>query len=251
VPAGLDGNADPIVTVERDAVLGVVTATILGLGAGRQLVGVDGRSGVGKSTLADEIAQRLMAEGVEVVRSTTDSFHRPRGERMAAGPTSADGYYRDSHQLDAIVADLLSPFAAGSARVRTAAFDEPTDEALDEWRDVGADAVMVFDGLFLHRPELIDHWSLSVYVEADRRRDEEWLGFLLGDLPEGPAAAASMLDDRLTRARWPRYRDGWQLYLEEVDPRSAATLVVDNEDLRCPQVVEPVRRPDGPDRPGT
>jgi hypothetical protein len=41
------------------------------------------------------------------VRSTTDAFHRPRKERLAQGPSSGDGYYLDSHQLDVVVDDLL------------------------------------------------------------------------------------------------------------------------------------------------
>lgn len=250
VPAGLDGNPDPITTPERDVVLGRVVAAITELGGGRRLIGVDGRSGVGKSTFADEVASRLSYDGIAVVRSTTDSFHRPRAERMAAGPTSAEGYYRDSHQLEVMVADLLSPFAAGSARVRTAAFDEPADEARAEWQEVGTDAVLVVDGLFLHRPELVDHWNLSLYLVADRRRDQAWLDYLSGDLPEDPVAAASTLDERLTRARWPRYRDGWQLYLDEVDPRSVASLVVDNEEFGRPGPIDVVRGP-LPDRTGT
>jgi hypothetical protein len=45
--------------------------------------------------------------------------------------------------------------------------------------------VLVFDGLFLHRPEFVDLWEVSVYLDADERRDSEWLTFLLEDLPGG------------------------------------------------------------------
>ena len=100
MPAGLDGHPDPVVSDERSAVLAHLT-TIVGTSAGRPrlLVGIDGASGTGKSTLADELTGLLQAAGHVVVRSTIDSFHRPRAERYRRGATSAEGYYRDSHDL--------------------------------------------------------------------------------------------------------------------------------------------------------
>lgn len=238
MPAGLDGNPDPVVTAARGAVLGRVVDRVIGCGPGRVLVGIDGRSGAGKSTFADEIAQRLAARDRTVVRSTTDSFHRPRSERMRRGPTSAEGFFLDSHQLQAMVDDLLRPFAEGRARVRTAAFDEPSDRPLDGYADrLPDDAVLVFDGLFLHRAELAGFWDLTVYLDADARREAEWLAYLEDGLPTDPAARVRELDRRLHRARWPRYRDGWQRYLDAADPAGAATITVDNNDFCEPRLM--------------
>ena len=41
----------------------------------------------------------------------------------------------------------------------------------------------MFDGLFLHRDELVNLWNVSIYLDADERRDAEWVEFLLDDLP--------------------------------------------------------------------
>lgn len=236
MPAGLDGHPDPVVTPERDRVLDAVVDLVCGRSGSRTLVGVDGRSGAGKSTFADELAARLTARGQVVVRSTTDSFHRPRKERLLLGPTSGEGYYLDSHQLDVIVDELLVPFADGADEVRTAAFDEPSDAPVEEVVLVPTAAVLVFDGLFLQRPELNDHWDMTVFLDADERREREWLGFLLGDLPDDDVERAAELDARLLRARWPRYRDGWRTYVDAVHPASVATVVVDNNDLQAPVV---------------
>lgn len=230
VPAGLDGNPNPVETRERDRVLDTIAARILEHAGPRTLVGVDGRSGAGKSTFADELAQRLSRAGRAPVRSTTDSFHRPRSERLELGPTTAPGYYVDSHQLGVIADDLLRPFAQGAAEVRTAAFNEPSDSALNVIEDVGPEGVLVFDGLFVQRPEFAGFWDMAIFLDAGRRRDSEWLGFLLGDLPPDDVERAAVLDDRLTRARWPRYRDEWRLYVEAVQPETSATFRVDNND---------------------
>src|SRR5918997_2650479 len=207
MPAGLDGNRDPIATPARDGVLDEVVAHVLAVDRPRVLVGVDGAPGAGKSTFADELAGRIARP---TVRSTTDSFHRPRAERMRRSPTSPDGYYLDSHQLGRIVAEVLEPFARGEPRVRTAGFDEPSNRAADAFADdIPVEAVLVFDGLFLLRPELRDHWDLTVHLLAESRRLQD-------------------------RERWPRYVDGYQRYLDDADPVARATLVVDNDDLAAP-----------------
>jgi uridine kinase len=234
VPAGLDGNPSPIVAAEREAVLTATADLVIGAGAERTLVGVDGRSGSGKSTFADELAARVEARGRQVLRSTTDAFHRSRSERMRLGPTSAEGYYLESHQLGVIVGQLLEPFTRGASSVRVAAFDEPSDRPTHESAKVGQSAVLVFDGLFLQRPELEPFWHLTVLLEADDRINERWVTYLLSDLPEDASSRSEAIDERLTRARWPRYRAGWTRYAESVRPFERASIVIDNNDFAAP-----------------
>jgi len=238
MPTGLDGNPHPIRTARRDAVLDAVADRVCEVACARPLVGVDGRSGSGKSTFADELARRLGERGVVTIRSTTDSFHRPRRERLTRGPSSADGYYLDSHQLDRIVSELLIPFANGASEVLTAAFDEPTDTPVECVVDVAPMAVLVFDGLFVHRPEFATLWDVSVLLDADERRDAEWLSFLLDDLPSAPTERAAELDRRLELSRWPRYRSGWRAYVGDIAPSRRATFVVDNSDVARPRLIE-------------
>jgi uridine kinase len=237
MPAGLDGNPDPVVTPEREALLEAVTDVVCRRRQGRSLVAIDGRSGAGKSTFADELADRLGRRDVGVVRSTTDSFHCPRAERLARGVTSPEGFYLDSYQLEVIVGDLLEPFARGRSRVRVAAFDEPTDSPVDESVVVDPDAILVFDGLFLHRPELNAYWTTTIFLEADQRCDQAWLDYLLGDLPANVEQQAAELDARLGRARWPRYRQGWAAYVHAVRPAARADVVIDNNDLDKPRLL--------------
>lgn len=239
MPAGLDGYPNPIRSADRDAVLGAVADRLCTHTHDRVLVGVDGRSGVGKSTFADELAEVLRERGHVVLRSTTDSFHRPRDERSKRGTASAEGYFLDSHQLDRIVNDLLIPFRQGADEVLIAAFDEPSDTPAQRTIGVTRRAMLLFDGLFLHRQEFETMWDDSVYLDADERLDAEWLHFLLDDLPTGPSERAAELDHRLGVARWPRYRHGWSSYVDSVAPRRLATLVVDNSDLAHPRLLSP------------
>lgn len=236
MPTGLDGNPNPIVTEARTKVLERVADRVVRCRGERVVVGIDGRSGSGKSTFADELARTVELRGRSVVRSTTDLFHRPREERMRLGTSSADGYFLHSHQIEAITDQLLLPFRDGVVEVLVGAFDEPSDRPQRRMVTVPTSAVLIFDGLFVHRSEFLPLWDLSVMLRADRRCDEAWLRYLEVDLPVDPVERAAELDRRLERARWPRYRHGWQKYIESVDP-AAATMDIDNEDLESPAII--------------
>ena len=239
MPAGLDGHPDPIVTDARTEVLADVAGAVSTAVAGqpRVLIAVDGRSGAGKSTFADELSSTLGELGIATLRSTTDSFHKPRADRMRRGANSAEGYYLASHQLTTIVEELLNPFVEGASTVRVAAFNEPKDEPVHETADIVDDAVLIFDGLFLQRPELRSFWNHSVFLMADERLDAAWLDFLLSDLPSGSTDRAQRIDERLHQARWPRYRDGWRRYLDADQPDQRCCFLIDNNDFGSPSIV--------------
>jgi uridine kinase len=176
-----------------------------------QLVAIDGASGVGKSTFGDELAAVLAGGSRPVVRASIDSFHNPRAVRYRRGKASPEGYYLDSHDFGALEHELLAPFRNGSA-FRRAVFDEPTDSAVDAPAETAPpSAVLVFDGLFLLRPQLRHHWDLAILLTNNPR-------------PE-PA-----------HDRGRRYVDGYALYVADADPVQAADIVVDNDCLEAPVI---------------
>jgi uridine kinase len=73
--------------------------------------------------------------------------------------------------------------------------------------------VLVFDGLFIHRPELRRYWDYSIYLDASPRT------------PPAPEQLGGLAA---------RYVGGWRLYVDECDPASLATIVVDNSDWASP-----------------
>lgn len=207
------------------------------------LIGVDGIDGSGKSTFADEVAVRLANQGAPVVRSTIDSFHNPREVRWARGKASPVGFYLDSHDLTALRELLLDPMRRGpGATYRTAVFDAPTDQPVDESpRTVSGNEVVIFDGIFLCRPELTDYWDYVVFLEAQARVDLDRLGHVMKD---APAAGPGLVDHVLQWVRRiDRYSSGMRYYLDGADPKSRADVLIDNNDLARPIVVERVQPP--------
>jgi uridine kinase len=84
------------------------------------------------------------------------------------------------------------------------------------------DSVLLFDGVFLLRPELNDHWDLRVFVRVDFA-EAVCRGVLQGQGVLGSAEAA------LARYN-SRYLAGQRIYLETVRPERLADLVVNNDD---------------------
>src|SRR3954465_4856632 len=121
-------------------------------------VAIDGPPAAGKTTLADELAVVLRAQGREVIRATIDDFLFPRTQRYRRGEYSAEGCYFDTHDYDALNRVLLDPLGPdGSPRFPHGAPAHPADPALPPPVSTApVDAVLLFDGVFLMRPELID-----------------------------------------------------------------------------------------------
>ena len=169
-----------------------------------------------------------------MIRSTTDSFHRPRDVRPERGLTAADGYFLDSHQLDRIVSELLIPFQQGADEVLISAFDEPTDTTLESVVGVPSNAVLVFDGLFLHRESSqtcgICRSTSTPMIEGCR------MGAVparRSPLDRTSAGQNSTIDSRPPGG--PGTDTVGPPTCHDFGPRCRATVVVDNNDLAHPR----------------
>lgn len=194
-------------------------------------VGVDGVDCSGKTMLADELAGSLQMYDREVIRASIDGFHNPKEVRVRQGGASPRGYYEDSFDLQAIQEALLVPLGpSGALKYQVARFAFRSDAQVDSpWRAAQADAILVFEGVFLHRPELVSHFDFTIFVDASfdvtlqralvRDRD------LFGNA------------DNTKRRYRERYIPGQKLYLEECNPHSKADLVFKNNDIDRPEII--------------
>lgn len=134
----------------------------------RASVAVDGIDASGKTTLANELAVSIEACGRPVIRASIDGFHRPRADRYRRGDASPEGYYLDAFDYPAVRQSLLQPLApGGSGRYRHAVFDYRADRPLAEPEESAPpNAVLLMDGVFLQRPELVDLWDYRIFVEV-------------------------------------------------------------------------------------
>jgi uridine kinase len=190
-------------------------------------VGIDGVDGVGKTTLANELAEAVARHGRHVIRAGVDGFHFPRNVRYRRGRNSPEGYFRDSFNYSALITVLLDPLSPGGARrYRRAVFDYRVDSEVDTpFETAGENSILLFDGVFLHRPELQSYWDFSLFLDAPF------------DVTIPRAAARDGSSPDVNTPANQRYVDGQRLYLEVCEPRRAATVVINNEDLASPVVL--------------
>lgn len=194
---------------------------------GRVTVCIDGPDAAGKTRLADAVAQQATRP---VLRVSIDDWHNPREVRLRRGDESPAGYYLDSFDHEALEGRLLRPFRAGARRVQTTCFDVRADAPSAAETEVGSPAAaLLIDGVFLLRPQLRHHWTLSIYLHVPKSvtvaravvRDAQLLG------------GAEEVRRRYER----RYLPGQALYRAHASPLDTADIVVDNSDPRRPRVV--------------
>lgn len=217
--------------MERRELIGYLAATIASLRRPHPLrVAIDGVDASGKTSLADELAPSVERLGRPVIRASIDGFHNPEVTRRRRGAMSPDGYYRDSFDHAALIRSLLRPLGPGGSRTyRRAVYDyradRPVRVPLERARP---GAILLFDGVFLLRPGLREHFEFSIFLRASfgvtvaraERRDLR----LIGSIGE------------VRRRYRQRYVPGQRLYLAEARPESRASIVVDNEDPLHPVV---------------
>lgn len=191
-------------------------------------VGIDGIDAAGKTSLADELAAVLRSQGRAVIRATLDGFHNPRAVRYARGPLSPEGYFWNSFNYPLLRQALLDPLGPGGSRAyRTAAYDHRADHPLDlPEQTAPRESVLLFDGVFLFRPELAACFDLKIFLEISF--EESLRRALSRDLPV--FGSREVIEERYRL----RYIPGQQLYFSLCNPRRAAHWVVGNEDVDNP-----------------
>ena len=196
-------------------------------------VAIDGVDGAGKTMLADEVAAILAPSGRAVIRAGVDGFHHPRAVRYRLGRHSPEGFFRESYDYATLAAALLEPLSPGGDGIyRRAIFDVDADRTVSAPPErAAAGSILLFDGIFLHRPELRAYWDFSIFLRVEWTRNHR-----------ARAEGGANPDDPHQR----RYAEGQALYFRECRPWERASLVIDNHELAAPFVVHHVERLEGP-----
>jgi len=215
----------------RVRVIDEVTSHVCAIGSGRLRVVVDGLTGAGKTTFADELAAAIRERRRSTLRASLDDFKHPWRHARAHGydRVTGEGYYRNAHDFGSAQTLLLEPSGpTGTGKVVLCAHDPLTGaDHRSVVIDAPNDAVLVVDGVFAMRPEYDEYWDARIWLHAEPavaltrgiRRDTELEGY-----------------DEAVRLHNTRFRVGEQLYLDEVGPRDKASIIIDNTDFEHPAI---------------
>ncbi|MEV0949257.1 zeta toxin family protein [Promicromonospora sp. NPDC050249] len=168
------------------------------------LVGIDGQGGAGKSTFARAVAGEL---GHAVVVEG-DDFYRdlPDDERAALDPAAGAEQYFDWQRLRR---EVLEPVRRGDAVLRYQRYDWGR-ATMGDWVEQPMPDVVVVEGVYTLRPQLLDLIDVAVWVETSEETR------LRRQVERGE-------NDDVWIRRWVAAEDH---YVATHDPRSAAALHV-------------------------
>lgn len=178
---------------------------------GRTLVAVDGRHGAGQKVFADAVAENLMNRGIKVFRASMDDFFRPRSDREREGWLDGKAHFREAYDYSLLRRVLIDPFhTSGSTSFVLTGFDEVRDQPVfqPKWMSAGPDAILIMDGVFLHRSDLAGMWNYSLWLQTAEVESDD------------PEQVRNIASDTA--------------YLAKTKPSELATAVIDNQDPENP-----------------
>lgn len=136
-----------------------------------------------------------------------DDFYRPSSQRDA--PTFDSDVIGAGFDWERLRAQVLAPVTSASfTRYQRYDWDE---DRLDEWRSLDSPAVVIVEGVYVTRDELLPYFTATLWVEAPYELR----------LARGLARGASR---RLWVEEW---MPGEDHYAQQMQPRARADLVVD------------------------
>ena len=93
-------------------------------------------------------------------------------------------------------------------------------------RQASPDAILLFDGVFLLRPELFACWDFKVFLDID-------FEVMIARAIRRDGGGSGTVESVRERNRL-RYVPGQQIYLQDCRPREQADIVVENNNFNAP-----------------
>ena len=218
--------------MDRIQLIKNLAAEISGISKDQPLkVAIDGVDAAGKTFFADELANELNTNGRHVIRASIDGYHNPTSERLARGALSPEGYYQDSFDYAGLRKYLLEPLSTGGdLKYRRQIYDYRSDSSTaSPFEKADIDSILVFDGVFLLRPEICEYWNYSIFlmisfetaVERALARDIDYFGS----------------EEMVIKRYQSRYIPGQHIYFSQAKPEQRATVVIDNNNYTLPKLI--------------
>lgn len=195
---------------------------------GPLIVAFDGVDTSGKTTLADAVQLEMNRQHIfNPQRITIDKFHNPSDIRNRRGNLSPEGFFYDSFNISAILENIILPIRKGGKYIINGIYDYKTEKDVSISKiPLNSDIVILFDGIFLNRDELFNHWDLSIFLDVTFetvlkraiKRDIELFGNI----------------ENIKKRYLKKYIPGERIYLELCRPKERAQIVIDNNNFKDP-----------------
>jgi uridine kinase len=170
------------------------------------IVAIDGPSAAGKSTLAEKI-KKSCEKNVQVIHK--DDFYLPSNIRDITNIDELGGDF----DYKRLILQVLEPLSRCQS-VKYQRYDWEAD-ALSEWVDIKPNGIVIIEGCFSLRDELIPFFDFLIWVDAPKQvsmnrvaiRDSQGLGNM--------------------HLWMTKYRPNEELYISVMQPAKRANLIID------------------------
>lgn len=195
------------------------------------LVGIDGVDGAGKTTFAGKLleALNLKVDSKCTQLVSIDDFHNVREVRHKQGKESPLGFFEDSFDYESLKDRVLIPIRDSNGALVSiipGSHDLNSDLLITpEALQLEPSSVVIIEGIFLHRDEIRDFFDFTVFLEVPFSESVRRMANRDGSNPDSSHPSVC------------RYVEGQRIYFERCSPRSRASVLIDNSDLRLPRVV--------------
>lgn len=131
-----------------------------------RIIGIDGLGGAGKSTVSEQIADLLRAQGHSVTLLHIDDFIHPRAVRYREDVPAWQCYYDLQWKYEPLLELLDSVRRNGAFRGTLLLYDKENDGYVPTETEILKDGIVIVEGVFLQRPELEGQFDLTVYIDV-------------------------------------------------------------------------------------
>ncbi len=192
------------------------------------VVGINGIDGSGKTSIASKFTSFLDDQGQSVQAIHIDDFHNPKAIRYAGDRPEPEKYFHQSFNLQALIDGVLAPIRQSMGLQRTLSLlDLETDQFdLERTYAITPDTIVVFEGVFLFRPELLPFLDYRVLVDIPFEASKERA------VLRSPHLTA---DDLVAYDQ--KYLPAQRQYFEACRPHEVADLVIDNASFQVPKII--------------
>lgn len=123
----------------------------------------------------------------------------------------------------------MDPLHDGDLIFKRAVFDWKIDYEINvPFEKASSDAILIMEGIFLFRPELVHYWDLKIYLDVDFEIT------MKRGIQRSINTGSSYSSDELKAKYHSRYIPGQKMYFEEARPKEIADIVIDNNDYDHP-----------------
>lgn len=217
-------------TDAQNKVYDSIAKSILGLSSSRpRLIAISGKDASGKTVMANMLAEYLKSlTDRQIIRISADDFMNERSVRRTITGSEGESCYRYTFNFDALKKFALEPLQLGGNYIyKTKVFDQPTDcEIISDDQKAMENAIVIVDGVFLFRKDLVSYWSLMILLETN------------DDILIERGAARDMdrigsYEEALKKYR-DRYIASQSIYYNEEHPEKSADIIINNNDFNLP-----------------